>query len=418
MSKHYNVILISMDAVRPDHLGAYGYTKIKTPYIDQIAKEGVVFEDAVGASCLTPIAHGSILSGNNPPVHNVRDPFSYMESPMISEKLKELGYATAGFVGVGFLSAVHGFGKGYDHYNEPKEEGGWGSKKYISEDEKEEEECLWGNWWLEDMFDWVGKHQKEKFFIFGHYFECHWGSEKDMLKRGLLKENHLPEYDYYDAKIEYMDEHLIGPMIELLKKSEVWEDTIIVLTADHGENLGDHEVPPPFYPQHRTLYECDMRIPLIIKSPTFPKNRRIKGVVCSIDIVPTLYDIVGIRGIQTDGQSLVNVVETGEARDVIAYAEEMYSRRGYGDPQAIRSDMYKFIIDRRTGEEEFYNLVVDPDEKNNLIHNLSEKEKGLKAEWRELCDKYLEKKKTELRLSKKQRDKIEERLRKLGYKRT
>ena len=121
MPEPYNIILISMDAVRPDHLGAYGCDGINTPNIDQIARESVVFEGATGASCLTPIAHGSILSGNNPYVHNVRNPFSYMESPMISEKLRELGYATAGFVGVGFLSAVHGFGKGYDHYNEPKE---------------------------------------------------------------------------------------------------------------------------------------------------------------------------------------------------------------------------------------------------------------------------------------------------------
>jgi arylsulfatase A-like enzyme len=139
-----------------------------------------------------------------------------------------------------------------------------------------------------------------------------------------------------------------------------------------------------------------MRIPLIIKSPTFPKNKRIKGVVRSIDIVPTLDEILNIEGIQADGQSLVNFVEMGEAKNMIAYSEELYSKRGLGDYQAMKSDMYKYIINRRTGEEEFFNLVGDQGEKNNLIHNLSEKEQELKMEWRQLCDRYLGKKQRRL----------------------
>jgi arylsulfatase A-like enzyme len=389
MLNPFNVVLITMDAVRPDHLGTYGYDGINTPNIDRIAREGVLFGGATAASCLTPIAHGSILTGNNPPVHTMRDPFSHLKTPTISETLKEYGYATAGFVAVGFLSAVRGFGRGFDHYNEPKGERAWGSKNYVSDDEKEEMECLFGNLWRNDMFDWLDRHARERFFIFGHYFECHWDMENQMLKAGLLERGHLPENGYYDAKIEYMDSHLIGPMIELLKERGVWKDTIMVLTADHGENLGEHEVPPPFYPQHRTLYECDMRIPLIIKSPTFPKNRKIRGVVRSTDIVPTLYTILNIEGIRVDGQSLVNFVEKGEARNLIAYSEELYTKRGPGDYQALKSDMYKYIINRRTGEEEFFNLVEDPDEKNNLIHNLSEREQVLKTQWQKVCDSYL-----------------------------
>ena len=389
----FNVILLTMDAVRPDHLGAYGNGGINTPNIDEIAREGVVFEGATAASCLTPIAHGSILTGNNPPLHNMRDPFSHLETPMISETLKEYGYATAGFVAVGFLSAVRGFGRGFDHYNEPKDERVWGSKRYVSDDEQEEMECLFGNMWRNDMFDWLTRHAREKFLIFGHYFECHWDMENQMLKAGLLKRGHLPENGYYDAKIEYMDNYLIGPMIERLKNAGGWEDTIIVLTADHGENLGEHEVPPPFYPQHRTLYECDMRIPLIIKSPTLPKNRRIKGVVRSIDIVPTLYALLNIEGIQTDGQSLVNFVEKGEARNLTAYSEELYTKRGLGDYQALKSDTYKYIVNRRTGEEEFFNLVEDPNERNNRIHKLSKEEQLLITEWRQICNRHLGKRK-------------------------
>jgi arylsulfatase A-like enzyme len=197
MLNPFNVVLITMDAVRPDHLGAYGYDGISTPNIDEIAREGVLFEGATAASCLTPIAHGSILTGNNPPVHNMRDPFSHLKTPTISETLKEHGYATAGFVAVGFLNAVHGFGRGFDHYNEPKEERVWGSKNYVSDDGKEEMECLFGNLWRYDMLGWLGRHGKERFFIFGHYFECHWDMENQMLKEGLLERGHLPENGYY-----------------------------------------------------------------------------------------------------------------------------------------------------------------------------------------------------------------------------
>jgi len=416
MKNMYNVVLISMDAVRPDHLTPYGYKKANTPNINYIAKEGSVFENATASSCLTPVAHGSMLTGNNPPAHNVRDPFSYLETTMVSEKLKEFGYSTAGFVAVGFLSAVHGFGKGFDYYNEPSEEKVWSSKHYVSEDEKEEMECLQGNMWRDDMFNWLREHKKEKFFIFGHYFEVHWGMEKEMLKKGLIKKDYLPEFNYYDAKIEYMDNYLIGPLIELLKDLGIWENTIIALTSDHGENLGEHEVPPPFYPQHRTLYECDMRIPLIIKSPNLPKNKRIKGLVRTIDIAPTIYDILNIKDVKTDGQSLVEFIEKGKAEGLLGYSEELYSRRGFGDFQAIKSDTYKYIIDHRSGKEEFYNIKEDPDEKNNLIDKLTEEQRKLKQQWKNICVKYFEKKEKKVDLSDEQKKKIEARLKALGYK--
>ena len=186
-----------------------------------------------------------------------------------------------------------------------------------------------------------------------------------------------------------MDKILFGPLIERLKTYGLWEKTIIVVTADHGENLGEHETSSPFYPQHRTLFECDLKIPLIIKAPGLPENKRVKGVVRSIDIVRTLFDLMGMNDNNTDGDSLVEAANSGIAENRIAYAEELYEKRGQGSLQAVKSNQYKYIINRSDGNEAFFNLSEDPDEKSNLIGHLSEDQIILKTDWRQLCDAQL-----------------------------
>ena len=117
-----NVILVTMDEVRHDHLGCYGYERIKTPNIDFFASEGVRFETAVSTSCFTPPSHATILTGVYPNRHNLRDPFSGVEWKMISEIFQENGYRTAGFVGVNLLGRANHFDAGFQLYDEPKHE--------------------------------------------------------------------------------------------------------------------------------------------------------------------------------------------------------------------------------------------------------------------------------------------------------
>jgi choline-sulfatase len=389
MSNHPNVILLSIDALRPDHLGAYGAKQIQTPYIDDIARDGHVFLNAFGSSCLTPIAHASILSGLNPPGHGVRGPFDKVQAPLISETLKGEGYQTAAFTGVGFLGSKYGFGKGFDYFNEVTQETAWGSKDYLKDGRKQT--CRFGNYWWGDMITWLKTNQQDPFFIFGHYFEVHWGAEKLLLEKGWLSPDHLPAFGHYDAKIEFMDKCLVAPLVNYLKASGIWDRTIIVITADHGENLGERPVTPQFYPQHRTLYECDHRIPLIIKAPGLEPGKRTRALARSIDIVPTLCDLLDIDDTGFEGTSLRKPILEREADGPIAYAEELYSLRGDGDWQAVRSEQYKYIIDRRSGKEEFFRMPSDPFEQNNLIGTLTHKEADLVHSWRLLCDQYLPK---------------------------
>jgi len=117
-----NVVLISVDEVRPDHLSCYGYERIKTQNIDRVAQEGVLFKTCIAASCWTPLCMASVICGCYHNRHTIRGPFSRVQSKTIAEILKEHGYETAGFVGNGLLGARHGFGNGFDHYDEPKKD--------------------------------------------------------------------------------------------------------------------------------------------------------------------------------------------------------------------------------------------------------------------------------------------------------
>ena len=349
--KKKNVILLTIDALRHDHLSCYGYEKIETPNIDMIANEGLLFENVIASSCLTPVAHASILSGKHPNKHKVRDPFTNVSTTLISEILKENGYSTSGYVGVEFLSARRGFAHGFDQFDEPTTDSSWNSKKYKDGDL--EEDCLWGNWWVPRMLDWITKNKDKPFFIWGHYFKVHYHAQTELLRTGKIKEGVLSENAYYDAKIKYMDENLFAPLISLLKTLGIWDNTIVIITSDHGESFHFE------YPQHRTLYEQDLKIPLIIKDSI---TGRRKYTVRSIDIAPTIIDLLGIQTKEEfDGRTALT-----EGNSRLSYSEELYPKRGKGSLQSVRTDDYKIIRNNTLKTEELYNLAKDPTEQEPL----------------------------------------------------
>ncbi|MBW2121303.1 MAG: sulfatase [Deltaproteobacteria bacterium] len=416
--KPKNVILVTMDEVRPDHLGCYGYKRIETPNLDRFAREGVRFETVVSASCFTPPSHASILTGVYQYNHNLRDPFSRVEWKMLAEIFHERGYSTAGFVGVNLLGRANGFDAGFDDFDEPKPDEIWKRSGFAGDDRGE---LLWGNWWVPRMLDWIRAHADTPFFIWGHYFDVHQAAEKILLETGKIREGVLSEFGYYDAKIRYMDEALFAPLRALLDELALHEQTTVVITSDHGTNLGEHEVPPfpnldLVYPQHTTLYDCDLLVPLILRDRDLPHGVVIPGAARTVDIVPTILESAGLAGsIRFDGVSLISSIAAGRVEGLTCYSEELYEKRGPGDYQSIRSDRYKFIIDRRSGREEFYDLSADPLERNNLIAGLTEEQQALVEEWRAFCDSHMERKESGFVMDVKDRERIEKRLRLLGY---
>lgn len=415
-----NIIIISLDEVRPDHLSCYGYKKINTPAINQVAKEGVRFETCITSSELTPIAMGSVITGKYPNKHGMRDPYCSITGPSVVETLKKNGYLTAGFVGNGLLSKQCGFAEGFDFWNEASQDTSWLTLQYPGVDS--EEIIYEGNYWVEEFFKWLKNNYREKFFIWGHFYETHEGSEHALLKKGLIKEGELPEFGYYDAKIEMADEKLVGRLLKALDELAISENTTLVVMSDHGTNLGEHLAGPiPWrqggvrYPQHTTMYDHDLKVAMIMKGGGLPKEKKIEGMVRSIDLAPTLLDLAGIatEEYDFDGSSLLPVIEKGEAGDKEVYSEDLFEVRGEGALQSIRTDASKFIRNLTLGTEEYYDLCKDPEEQNN---NLEKIDKGTIINLRKKLNAFLRTTVSKNKvLGQKEKDRIDERLRGLGY---
>ncbi len=423
-----NVILLTIDELRSDGLGCYGNTKVHTPNADSLAKDGVLFTEAIATADLTPVCHGSLLTGTFPNKNCIRSPFSYLRGKTMAEIFKDEGYYNGGFVGVSFLGSKHGFERGFDYYEEALE-GKRGAENF---------ECLGGekggftlgNWWLDDFFSWLDEHHEKPFFLWGHYFFVHQGTEDFLLEQGILDPNAEKDFFYLNPKIDIMDKVLLGPLFKRLKDWGLYDDCTIILMSDHGANLGEHPVAKSpmgdfYYPQHVCLYDEDIHIPLIIKSPKLPAGKTIPGMVRQVDVLPTVLDLLGIEageaGGDFDGISLLPFIEAGKAEGLVNYFEDLYEARGPGALQGMRTDQFKFWRNLSAWTEELYDLIKDPGEKVNLI------EERLKTDptFVKSCRSYLNQKLLPLipkgssgegySLTTDDQDIIEARLRSLGY---
>lgn len=383
-----NLILISADAVRPDRLSCYGYDKIETKGIDAIAQEGTLFKNCICTSCLTPVSHASILSGMNPDKTGFRDPFNVVKTKMLSEFLKELGYKTGGFIGIDLLGSRHHFNRGFDHFDEPSDDDSFHTMFFQGRNQKIKARL--GSWWVDRMFKWLEKNINNPFFIFCHYFHVHFLAEKELLYSGKLEPGILSDNAYYDAKIKYMDEQLFQPLIKILKDADIWDRTTIVITSDHGETLGTTQ--PTWktfyfeYPQHKTMYEPDLKVPLIIKNKKL-KNIKIDHTVRAIDIVPTLVDLLDIpTDEEFDGIDLMPLIRGEQFPELVAYSEELFENRGAGSLQAVRTPKYKLIKNITKCTEEFYNLQKDPEEKHDVLASSDPEEKEIIKQFQKIMD--------------------------------
>jgi len=442
-----NVILITLDEVRADHLSCYGYNKIKTDNIDSIAKDGVLFETCITASNYTPVSHASIITGLYPTRHGVRRSFTALQATTIAEILKARGFATAGFMGNELMQREFNFDRGFDYFEDYASfiidplHGSFDVSKYVPTgpgiDPRQRvggTKGMHGNWWIDRAINWIEEQtlKSKKFFIWGHCFETHRFGEKRMLFNGWIKPNELSEFDYYDAKLKCVDERFIGSLLNKLKELDIYDDTMIIVLSDHGTNLADH--PLPFrtavgwatgpYPDHCTLYEHDIRVVSIIKDKNLPTGKRVKEMVRTIDIVPTILDLLDIKvDFKFDGISLLPLIDSGESAIEEAYIESMWEDRMPGCLQALRTKRYKYIRNLTTGVEALYDLEEDPRETCNMLYNVDdftlppdELQKLVRKMSRKLNDMLkIAIPEKEVIMEEKDRKKLEERLRQLGY---
>ena len=360
-----DIFLVTIDTLRADHVGCYGYKQIETPALDALAADGVRFSDAFTHSPITNTSHTSILTGLLPSVHGVTDfgvPLSTQHATWAA-LLKKKGYQTAAFIGAVILDSstlAPGLDRGFDFYDNfpAKSE----SKERFGRVERRGMEVV------QHAEGWLAKHRTGPRFVWVHLFDPHDPYEAPPPFSQKYK-------DPYDGEIAYADSAL-GNLIAFLKKTGAYQSAIIVVVGDHGEGLGEHgeETHGLF------LYDSTLHVPMIIKmAGTAQRGVVIDAQVRTTDILPTILSLTNIPAPpELNGESMVPLIKRAEASDHDLFAETDYPLRfGWAPLRALRTQNTKLIEAPRS---ELYDLKADPGELKNLYSANSTQSQSMQAE--------------------------------------
>jgi arylsulfatase A-like enzyme len=408
-----NILLISVDMLRPDHLGCYGYDRPTSPNIDRLAAEGALFENAISSTSWTLPAHAALFTGLVDSVHGCTDTDRRLSENRhtLAERLREAGYATVGFFSGPYLHPVFGLGQGFDEYVDCT------SYAALSTQTAEETGTVDGTkiWDASHtditspevsrrVIEWLKANRRRPFFMFVHMWDVHfdfippppYDRKFDPDYQGSIDGRRflfnttvnasMPRRDLehvialYDGEIAWTDEH-IGQMLDEVDALGLRDSTIVVLLADHGTEFFEHG-----RKAHRqTLYEEVIRIPLIVRYPgRIEAGSRHAVQVGIIDVLPTITELAGL-GVPDDvmGQSLAPLFSGAELRrDNLAISELFCdSRRLTPDGRWERRDPRfsmqqrlrsfrradcKMINDLNRHRAEFFDLLADPGEQTAL----------------------------------------------------
>jgi arylsulfatase A-like enzyme/tetratricopeptide (TPR) repeat protein len=352
-----NLLLITLDTTRADHIGCYGYPRIETPHIDGLAAEGILFQNATSQTPLTLPSHSSIFTGTYPSWHGVRDNGGfYLEDDQetLAEVVRQAGWATSAFIGAFVLDSRWGVDQGFDYYYDNFD---FAKYKKISLDSVQRE----GGEVVKAFFEWFDRNAPQKFFSWIHLYDPHSPYEPPEPFRTRYEKQ---EFGLYDGEIAYADS-LVGRVLEYLRGKGQLEKTVVVVVGDHGESLGEHkESAHGFF-----IYDATVSVPLIVRIPsTELRGKKIAAQVQNIDIMPTLCELLGLpvpKAVQ--GQSLLGLIAGRRPKqERPAYSESFYPRYHYGwsELKSLRTSRYKFI---KAPRPELYDLVLDPRENDNLF---------------------------------------------------
>lgn len=268
-----NLLLISIDTLRPDRLGFGGHSRPTSPAIDRLAREGVVFPNAFSAAGWTLPSMATILSGRYPKDHGAIDLESPLHAglPTLAGILQLRGYDTRGYVSHVVLVPQYGVAKGFDHFDDSVLDVG---HPHVASTERQLTDRVIAG--LADL--------REPYFLWVHYFGPHF----DYLWRSGWESFGGSDLDRYDQEIAYTDAQ-IGRLLDTLRARGLYENTVVVLTADHGEEFGEHR--GTF---HYTLYDEVLRVPLVIRAPSLGAATR-PTTVEQIDLLPTILGLLAIE---------------------------------------------------------------------------------------------------------------------------
>ena len=426
-----NVLLITVDALRPDHLGCYGYERNTSPNIDKLAREGVMFTQAISQGSQTVPSIPSLMTSLYPSQHGIKSlQFDYVIShPVLAQILKENGYST-GCILAHELSHA-GLGKGFD---------------LVDMDFNKKADLL-----TQKAVDWLRQNKNGNFFLWVHYLDPHGpyqppspynrlycddefykknrnipiaSNTKDIYNSDgtiplYVAENDITEVDYYiaqyDGEISFTDEQ-IGILLKELEELGLDRKTIVILTADHGEGMGEHNI---YFTHGGSLYDELLKVPLIIKyKKAFPAGKIINQQVSLIDILPTLLAVLKIeRKLNISGVNLMPLFSKGadfSTRVVISEDFDLTETDKGWVSRSLRTAKWKLICnsDNDMAEFELYNLEKDPHELLNVRITETEKLNFFKRELDNYTKQNLSKATKPIGIIDKD---IQEKLRSLGY---
>jgi arylsulfatase A-like enzyme/Tfp pilus assembly protein PilF len=369
-----NVVVITIDTLRADHLGCYGYKQIRTPNIDALAADGARFERAYAAVPVTLPSHTVMFTGTYPMLSGMHDFSANKLGPgqaTLASVLKEHGYATGAVIGSAVLDSRFGLNRGFDFYYDHFD------FNRLQESNLEEMERP-GNLVADVALDWLSKNYRKKFFLWMHLYDPHYPYRPPAPYAAEYKDRP------YDGEIAFADSQ-VGRLIRFLKSRGLYANTLIVLSGDHGESLGEHgEKTHGFF-----IYNATLHVPFIIHLPGAASPRTVPDLVSLADLMPTVLQALKVDvPAQVQGRNLLPLMRTREPGDARGlYAETFLPRLhfNWSELRGVETENYHFID---APKPELYDLTKDPGETRNLFGEKKAVSEEMRARLATLIQQY------------------------------
>lgn len=377
-----NVVMVSVDTLRADRLGAYGYDRPTSPHLDALARESVVFRDVLAQAPSTASSHRSLFMGRYVSEHRNGE----IEWPTLAGVLREHGWRTAAFVDGGKLTRAFGLDRGFEVYEES------GRPENIAAGPTGGLPVL-----APKALAWLRDHRGERSFLFLHTYEVHcpyvppepWKSQftdgfearfstaglcgNDFKRLRLDDRERRYVSDLYDAEIRTVDEQL-GDFFEQLRQLGLLDRTVVVVLSDHGESLGERRKIG-----HNEVFDVQLKVPLIVRVPSH-RHAEVAAPVQLVDVMPTLLHALGVPyDFELSGRDLAPYVAGTEPAERLRLAET-----GKLNARSVRLDRRWSLVTRQAGPFGLYDLASDPAEESNLLGQHPGRAKALQAALDEL----------------------------------
>jgi arylsulfatase len=355
-----NVVLVSLDDVGANHVSAYGYARETTPHLDDVAREGLLFESAYTQQTWTLTSHLTMMTGLDPRAHGASPTRSVPPSvTTLAEVLWNHGFSTAAFTGaVAWMRPRYGLGRGFEVYEMGASDARLDAPRAVR--------------WLARQARLREEDPEHRFFLFVHFFDAHsdagtplpyylpdpgdfdpelyapegrrWGRRGGtemlirLVREGASEEDRTFATAYYDAGVRYVDEYGVGPIVAALDEYGLAQDTLLVLTADHGEEIFEHGSVLHGFPHQETAH-----VPLVLRGPGIPRGARTPHLAALVDLMPTLLSLLGLPVPEDlQGRDLTPLLNGGGPVN-----EAVYTDGGHGASRAYPSMVVADVDGRR-----------------------------------------------------------------------